>query len=962
MSSPFAHALALFDDYVTMSASERAKALADLQRSAPDTHDALRALLASDDALKERPDDRHVLDSVPPVVLARHDGNAVERLGSDRRLGSRLGPWRIIGVLGRGGMGTVYEAHRDDGHYQQRVALKCIRTELSSAVVVDSFRTERKILAGLDHPNIAMLFDGGIDDDGAPWFAMRYVEGAPIDEWCDQQRSSLRRRVELLVDACTALAYAHQRMVLHQDIKPSNLLVTAQGQLQLLDFGLAASLASMEPTPRIAVSLGYTAPEAIAGAPPSISMDVWSLGMVMYRLLCGIVPSTVPLGLAVSVPATGMAPVPMSELARNAPSAVAHRRGLPDPMALSRRLTGDLDAIAARCTAWRPDLRYASIEAVRDDLGRWLTSLPVEARKGGAIYRASRFVHRFPVTTALVAATLLIAATGVSFAAWNARRASEEAESRTMLAHVFEQTLGMATLSGLGSMPMSSNALLDDTERRVRALSLQDHPHVLARGLSMLARNYAAVGNYAHATTLAEEAAALRSDDAASVAATQATLASLLNLRGRHADALRVAQQALASPAGIPDPSHRLQLMAEAARSHWNLAEHGPAQEMLGDALALAARAGDTRSQAELLTLRGYWNLRLFHFARADNDLRHAIALAMPGAPLVANEARLIAAQSLLEQERAEEARKLIEQLHADYLGRLGESHPLTGIAWGALANVQCHTSLLKECEASLRQADHIILDRYGEQHPEYANVLRIHSTLSSFIGDPAAKNIDYLRRSEAIYSAFYPPNHESVQRARRILGRRLLLANAGLSPRERERNRNESIALYESVIQHADGVVPLHPQINITLGNALAQRGAPGDLARARRLIEANRETIGRFPAGSYTGFLNEYMLARLHVMAGDLATADALLEPLVAALAGRQTSTNNRSILGSAFVLRATIAQARGDPKQARTWLVRAYDHALAAYGPGGATTRAAEAWLEEIDHDGRFQPPNE
>ena len=199
-------------------------------------------------------------------------------------------------VLAQGGMGTVYEASRADGQYEKRVALKCIRTEVSSPSLVDAFMRERNHLAQLEHPHIAPLLDGGIEADGHPWFAMQLVQGTSMDAWADQQSLSLTERVRLLLQACDALHYAHSQGVLHQDIKPANLLVNADGQVQLLDFGLTASLAADTLAPRIAISQGYAPPEATRGDRPTVASDLWSLGMVMYRLLCERLPTTATAG------------------------------------------------------------------------------------------------------------------------------------------------------------------------------------------------------------------------------------------------------------------------------------------------------------------------------------------------------------------------------------------------------------------------------------------------------------------------------------------------------------------------------------------------------------------------------------------------------------------------------------------------------------------------------------------
>lgn len=632
MRPAFAHALALFDDCVAMPPAERAALLADLARRDPEVHRALRTLLASDEVLQDSGGhDLLPLASIETLHAQSIAINDREAVAVDARVGTRLGPWRLDRVLSSGGMGTVYEASRDDGQYQQRVALKCIRTELTSPRLVESFRREREALAGLDHPGIATLFDGGIEPDGHPWFAMRYVQGAQLDAWCDARRAGLRQRVELLVQACDALAYAHQRQVLHQDIKPSNLMVNDSGQLQVLDFGLTASLAAGHSEPRLAASDGYTAPEALAGAMPAVTMDVWSLGMLMYRLLSGALPRvSSPLLSAVLERDDEAGPARMSRLAEKGTAGQAHVRGFGSPKALAHGLTGDLDAIAARCVAPTPDARYRSVAALRDDLLAWLHIRPVAARNGGLLYRSARLLARRRVAASLAASTLIVLAGSLGVLFWQERSAARETASSLALSQVFERMLGNATLSGLGDTPMSSRALLQDTERQVRALSLQEHPLVMARGLSMLARNYSVVGDYAQATRLAQEAAALQGDDPPALAAAQATLAAMLNLRGKPREAQAAAREGLTEAADSDTTPTRLQLLTELARSHWDLGEHDAARRTLDQALALAGSSHLVSAQAELLTLRGYWNTRLAHFAQADADLRRASALATP--------------------------------------------------------------------------------------------------------------------------------------------------------------------------------------------------------------------------------------------------------------------------------------------------------------------------------------------
>lgn len=948
MTSRVSRALALFDAYVGMSPTQRRRALADLQREDPGVHDTLASLLASDDALHGVAGQQHLLDSPPEALLARH---ASDDDRPDPRIGTRKGPWRIERMIGAGGMGTVYEARRDDGQYQQRVALKCIRLELSSERVLEGFRREREILAGLDHPNIATLFDGGVDEDGAPWFAMRYVDGAPIDEWCDQRKLPLRARVALLVHACDALAYAHRHMVLHQDIKPSNLLVTEDGQLQLLDFGLAASLSAGEHMPRIAISEGYTAPEAVSGAPPSTTMDVWSMGIVMYRLLCGSLPATSRLLLACDADARPVSP--MSRLASQADDdANAQRRGLQDAHSLGRQLAGDLDAIAARCIAASPDERYPSVAALRDDLERWLHSRPVAARDGGAGYRLSRFLSRHRLAAGLTITAALALTLGGGIAAWHAQRAAQEAESSAALSRIFEQTLGTATLSGLGDAPFSSSTLLQDTEQRVRALSLQEHPRVLALGLSSLARSHAVAGHYEHATRLAEEAASLLGNDPTSRAAAHAAMSNLL---GRPSEALEIARAALPHA----DNASRIRLMAEISHAHWNLAEYDDASQALDAALDLAKGERDTASQAELLTLRGYRQMRHFRFPEADADLARAMAMATPGFPLVANEARRVAAQSLQQQERFDESGPLIEESLATARRILGEDHPATARAWSSLAQHQCFGGQHEDCAESIARAEAIVLAQQGDQHPDYADVLRVRSYASSFGRQSFEEGIRLLREAERITSASYPPTHESIERIRMMMSRRLIITPQA-TPEQRRHNFDEGLSTLETLVADPRRAgLPAQPIFRSTLAEAYLLRNGPGDMARAQRMLAENIDVLRAFHPG-YSGHFNHALLSSLIAFRqGQLDRAEARLAELMPTLEAHQDSSNNRYELRNSLLMRAEIAQARGDTAQVRLWLQRSLSHVEDRFGADHPAINLVRERIKTFEATGKIPP---
>lgn len=947
-------ALALFDDYLTLTPAQRVDALASLARDDPDTHYVLRRLLASDAALDadEQPD---LLAQIPDALRA---ADAALLSPQDPWLGRRLGPWRIERIIGIGGMGTVYEAQRADGHYRQRVALKCIRRELSSPPLMASFLRERATLASLDHPGIAALIDGGLDENGNPWFAMHYVQGDPIDTWCDRHRADLRQRVALLVQVCDALGYAHGRHVLHQDIKPSNLMVTHDGQVQLLDFGLAASLTAPGSLPRLAMSQGYTAPEALSIAPPKVTADVWSLGRLMYSLLGGLLPRVrSPLHLVPDAAADHEdTPVPMSVLAATLTGDAARARGARSATRLARQLSGDLDAIALRATDARPDARYPSIAALRADLQAWLQTRPVQARAGGPAYRLGRAMQRHRATTVVSAVCLVALTVGGGIASWRGQRLAHEAAEAQALSQVFEQTLGTATLSGLGATPMSSQQLLSDAEQRMRALDLQDHPDVRARGLAVLARNHMALGDYARATALAREAGALQGDDPASTAA---LLAALLNLQGKPADAGRVARTALASVDDDTAVGVRLQLLTEQARSQWNLVEHDDAQRTLGRALALAEQAGDATAQAELHTLRGQWSMRQTRFAAADADLQAAIRLARDRAPLVAQAARFVAAQNLMVQGRTGEGRAALTGLLADYRQQLGDQHPLVGRSWRLLAHAHCAMEAFDACRVAIDRAEAIVRRDYGEQHPEYADVLRVRALPSLFGPDHRVDGMALLRRSLAILRASYPPDHDEVQRVESMLALHLLSLPAP-TPAARRRHVEDAIHMLETTLtQSRRNRLPLSAMHRIGLAASLMERNRPGDLAQARRLLDENAVLLGAYAPDFYWRFRNQILEGELALRTGDLDRADASLSALLASLPPRQTSDAWYRLLKQALVLRARLALQRGDRAQARDWLQQAQAHSEGAFGSTHAESVRMRAMLATFDRTGTLPP---
>jgi serine/threonine protein kinase/tetratricopeptide (TPR) repeat protein len=333
--------------------------------------------------------------------------------------GTRIGAFRIIQLLGRGGMGEVYRAERADGHFERQVAIKLMRPEVVDRT--QRFHAERQILARLEHPNIAGLHDGGVAEDGRLFMVMDLIEGQPITHWCREHRCSLTRRLQLFLAICDAVAYAHRKLIVHRDLKPSNVFVTEEGEVKLLDFGVARLL---DQTPRDetrhgAMSPGYAAPEQLTGGQISTATDVYALGVLLFELVTGTNPwgrDELPLAALVS-----------RVLEENVPLASKFAERQADAPVPARFISGDLDAIIAKAMRTEPESRYGSVAQMQADVIRTLRSEPVSAREGARWYVAGRFLkrHRWGVAaTAVLALAVLSAAGGI---AWQGHIAKQEA-------------------------------------------------------------------------------------------------------------------------------------------------------------------------------------------------------------------------------------------------------------------------------------------------------------------------------------------------------------------------------------------------------------------------------------------------------------------------------------------------------------------------------------------------------
>src|SRR5690606_37311382 len=486
------------------------------------------------------------------TVLAERVGEASgEPHDSALPLDGRVGAYRLVEEIGRGGMGTVYLAERDDAEFEKRVALKLVKRGMDTDDILLRFRYERQILASLEHPNIARLYDGGAAPDGRPYLVMEYIEGVPITRYCDENRLSIDARLRLFAGVCRAVQFAHQNLVVHRDIKPSNILVQPDGTVKLLDFGIAKLLdrtaAGPAPETRVDVRIftpEYAAPEQLTGeAPVTTATDVYSLGVLLFELLTGRRPDRAQ-EAALPGAALGRALAGAADTAERAGrlEEAARQRGT-TPERLRRRLRGDLESIVSTALEREPARRYASAGELLADVERHLAGFPVEARGPSIRYRAALFVRRHRVGVGAAALVVLSLVGGLGAAVWQAGRAARERDQARLERARAEQVSGFVLGLFEAADPLTDERLdtlraRDLIERgvdRVRT-QLADQPDVKAGTLATLANVYMHLGLYAQAQELFDEVLATAHPSSGLARERALALAYLAQLAGWRGD------------------------------------------------------------------------------------------------------------------------------------------------------------------------------------------------------------------------------------------------------------------------------------------------------------------------------------------------------------------------------------------------------------------------------------------
>lgn len=538
----WADGLALLDELLDLAADQRRQRLDALAQTDPALADVVRRLLAADASDDDRLDAR-------PVLPAQFDDEVAD---VDALLGRRLGAWRLVELIGQGGMGWVFRAERADGQFEQQCAVKLIATGMAGIGAQRRFLRERQILARLRHDNIASLIDGGVTEQGEPWYAMELVDGVPIDQWCDARRLSLRGRVELFAQVLDAVRYAHSRLVVHRDLKPSNILVTDDGRVKLLDFGVAklfdpSSEAAPGQTIDLTLTPAYAAPEQLLGEEAGPATDIYTLGIVLYRLLAGVGPFAQDASgttlLRQRIGGQGDEIEPVWQSAARQPEERLALVGS-SRSTLRRALRGGLGAIVHACMKREPEQRYLNADALADDLERWLTHRPVRAYKGRWRYRLGRFLRRH--RTALAVAALIVFGV-VAFIAYRSAQLAHTRYERDLYTQTFNfvtDVIARAT-AGTDGADLTVREVLDLMRSEMGQRDLP--PDVRAWLLGMIADVYAGASDVDAAVQATGQGLEQGDDiDFLVQARLHEGQAMALELAGRHQQAIDDLDQAIA--------------------------------------------------------------------------------------------------------------------------------------------------------------------------------------------------------------------------------------------------------------------------------------------------------------------------------------------------------------------------------------------------------------------------------
>ncbi len=806
-----------------------------------------------------------VLAGPPPAGLETGEDEPVKE--ETTPVGTVLGSYRLVREIGRGGMAVVYLAERADGQFRQQVALKRIQQGIDTDEVIQRFDQERQILALAHHPHIAQLLDGGVGPKGRPYFVMEYVDGRPIDRYCDEERLSVTERLGLFLQVARAVSYAHRNLVVHRDLKPSNILVTADGHAKLLDFGIA-KLMDAEAAPGqtpvtrthgLLMTPVYASPEQVRGQPVTTASDIYQLGLLLYQLLTGRWPYQIaehqPIAVVRAIceddptrPSTALASagtVPSSDDDTPATAAAIGEARRTSAGRLKRKLAGDLDNIALMALRKEPERRYGAVAQMIDDVESYLAGKPVSARGDSFAYRAGKLVqrHKAAFTTAAAAAALLTAlAVFYTFQLASERdraqlAAAEAGQVSDFLSGLFEVS---APTRSKGEA-ITARQLLDRGAGRIED-ELAGQPRLRAAMMTRMGNVYRELALYEEARPLLEHAVDLRRDEPG------------------------------------PDRLELAESLYELARLREDEGEYATAQTLYQEALAIR------------------------ELALGPDDVEVARALGGLG--------RVLELQGAFEQ-----ARKYHERALGILAATLGPDHPQVGHSLLGLGKVLQRLRKLEDSKTRLARALEIFEREYESDHPQIADTRVLLATALRFTGDPAGARAQYEEALPSLEQA-YGAEHPKVALALGSLGK---LLNA-------MKEREAAITYHKRALairERAFG--PENVQVASSLNNLGLTYFGNQDFTQARACLERSAAIYEAALGPDHVDLTRPLLsLAEILAKTDDLSAAAALFERVLA-VRERAYGPEHSLLTGPLYSL-GRLRLKLGDPQAAEPLLRRA------------------------------------
>lgn len=728
-------------------------------------HDALEREETARDAFLDSAcaSDVELRQEVMSLIDAHEGDGPVDSLDGESWVpsespGDRVGPYRIVRLLGQGGMGSVYLAEREGDSFTQYVALKLMRSGFADPRLEDRLMSERRILARLEHPGIARLIDGGATTAGQPYFAMEYVEGSAVVDYCDEKRLPIAERLRLFLHVCAAVHYAHQQLVVHRDLKPNNILVNSAGNPKLLDFGIAKVLdpeEGLEGGTRTApwITPAYASPEQVRGERASTLSDVYALGILLYELLSGRRPYDVESGSPAEIERIVCRQIP------DRPSVLALRgTGAPDrdgdptsptskqrshsrnttPERLRRRLAGDLDTIVLKALAKDPARRYSSVEQFAEDIRRHLDGRPVLARPDSLGYRVSKLVQRHRAAAAAAAVILLIlVAYGATVTVQNRRvslaleQARVEADRSTQLTDLL---MGLFENPGTtGGDAQAARELLG--QGLARAERMAGRPAAQGQMLAALGQVYFHLGEYDLAAPLLERAIEVQrnthGDRHINVAESLVALGQVYRLMSRLPESEALFREALETERAILGPTNPriAKTMGRLSLTLRDAGNYAAAEPLIREALSMQRRLlpEDHPDLAQSVNNLAALLRRMGEFETAEALYREALEMRRRiyegDHPDLAESLNNLALQ-LVQSGDPEGAEPLYREAVAMYRRLFGEEHPYVATVTRNLGSVVRRLGDLDEAERLYREALSVARGAHGDEHPEVASGL----------------------------------------------------------------------------------------------------------------------------------------------------------------------------------------------------------------------------------------------